>query len=102
MPKKTTAQPKKPERPPFKPLTDPIVVQEFLMGKHCLYGGSGWWKYEFCYGKVKLEVFFFKSKRNRALISIQAKKLTNIMKRMAKEPQSSTSACSTKKSILSG
>jgi len=51
LPKKTTAQPKKPERPPFKPLTDPIVVQEFLMGKHCLYGGSGWWKYEFCYGK---------------------------------------------------
>ena len=59
LPKKTTAQPKKPERPPFKPLTNPIVVKEFLMGKHCLYGGSGWWKYEFCYGKVKLEVFFF-------------------------------------------
>jgi len=41
----------RPERPPFKPLTDPVVVKEFLMGRHCLYGGAGWWKYEFCYGK---------------------------------------------------
>ena len=23
----------------------------FLLGQHCLYGGSGWWKYEFCYGQ---------------------------------------------------
>lgn len=50
LPKKTTVPPK-PERPPFKPLTDPVVVKDFLAGKHCLYGGSGWWKYEFCYGK---------------------------------------------------
>lgn len=35
----------------FEPQTDPVVVREFLMGKHCLYGGTGWWKYEFCYGK---------------------------------------------------
>ncbi|VDM50579.1 unnamed protein product, partial [Toxocara canis] len=31
------------------------IVQEnseFLTGKQCLYGGgTGWWKYEFCYGK---------------------------------------------------
>lgn len=27
------------------------VVKEFLRGEYCLYGGSGWWKYEFCYGK---------------------------------------------------
>jgi len=30
---------------------DPQVVKEFLKGEYCLYGGSGWWKYEFCYGK---------------------------------------------------
>ena len=29
----------------------PQVVKEFLRGEYCLYGGSGWWKYEFCYGK---------------------------------------------------
>ena len=45
----------RPERPPFKPLTDPVVVKEFLMGRHCLYGGAGWWKYEFCYGKTGYE-----------------------------------------------
>ena len=35
----------------MKPLTDPQVVRDFLMGDHCLYGGTGWWRYEFCYGK---------------------------------------------------
>lgn len=38
-------------REPVKPLMDPEVVKEFLRGDYCLYGGSGWWKYEFCYGK---------------------------------------------------
>lgn len=38
-------------RQPVKPMVDPQVVQEFLLGQFCLYGGSGWWKYEFCYGK---------------------------------------------------
>jgi len=38
-------------RQPFKPLMDPQVVQDFLKGDYCLYGGSGWWKYEFCYGR---------------------------------------------------
>ena len=31
------------------------VVKEFLRGEYCLYGGSGWWKYEFCYGKKVTE-----------------------------------------------
>lgn len=39
------------KREPFKPLMDPQVVKQFLKGEYCLYGGSGWWKYEFCYGK---------------------------------------------------
>jgi len=39
------------KREPFKPLMDPQVVKQFLKGDYCLYGGSGWWKYEFCYGK---------------------------------------------------
>jgi len=39
------------KRQPFKPLMDPQVVKDFLKGDYCLYGGSGWWKYEFCYGK---------------------------------------------------
>jgi len=43
--------PEQTQRQPMKPLMDPQVVQEFLLGQHCLYGGSGWWKYEFCYGQ---------------------------------------------------
>lgn len=37
-----------------KPVEAPIdtsPVESFLAGKNCLNGGSGWWKYEFCYGK---------------------------------------------------
>jgi len=47
----TSGQWKETVREPFKPLMDPEVVKEFLRGDYCLYGGSGWWKYEFCYGK---------------------------------------------------
>lgn len=34
----------------IKPL-DTSPVESFLAGKNCLTGGTGWWKYEFCYGK---------------------------------------------------
>lgn len=30
---------------------DTSPVESFLAGKNCLNGGTGWWKYEFCYGK---------------------------------------------------
>lgn len=40
---------------PFPKLTsipeDTSQVESFLEGKNCLTGGTGWWKYEFCYGK---------------------------------------------------
>ncbi|GAB0089102.1 endoplasmic reticulum lectin 1 [Sergentomyia squamirostris] len=32
-------------------ITDTTPVEAFLQGKHCLTGGTGWWKYEFCYGR---------------------------------------------------
>ncbi|XP_015118559.1 endoplasmic reticulum lectin 1 isoform X3 [Diachasma alloeum] len=34
---------------------DVTPVQSFLSGKHCLNGGNGWWKYEFCYGKSVMQ-----------------------------------------------
>nr|CAD7446825.1 unnamed protein product [Timema bartmani] len=37
-----------PKPPPSVKDTSP--VSSFLSGKSCLTGGSGWWKYEFCYG----------------------------------------------------
>lgn len=30
---------------------DTTQIENFLEGKNCLTGGTGWWKYEFCYGK---------------------------------------------------
>ncbi|KAL7635066.1 UNVERIFIED_CONTAM: hypothetical protein RMT77_014051 [Armadillidium vulgare] len=40
-------------RTPFppQPSMDRKLVEDFLNGDYCLQGGSGWWKYEFCYGK---------------------------------------------------
>ncbi|CAH3876675.1 unnamed protein product [Pieris brassicae] len=33
------------------PITDDSPVRAFLNGENCLNGGTGWWKYEFCYGR---------------------------------------------------
>lgn len=42
----------KSRREPFKQLNDPKIVKQFLKGEHCLHGGgSGWWKFEFCFGE---------------------------------------------------
>jgi endoplasmic reticulum lectin 1 len=30
---------------------DVEFLKGFLSGRDCLTGGTGWWKYEFCYGK---------------------------------------------------
>lgn len=34
-----------------QPVMDDSPVRAFLNGENCLNGGTGWWKYEFCYGK---------------------------------------------------
>ncbi|KAF0288671.1 Endoplasmic reticulum lectin 1 [Amphibalanus amphitrite] len=44
------------EPPPIttaRPLAvyDEKLVEDFLAGRHCLNGGTGWWRYEFCHGK---------------------------------------------------
>lgn len=31
--------------------TDKALLRQFLKGEFCLTGNSGWWSYEFCYGK---------------------------------------------------
>lgn len=35
---------------PHTSILDKQPVLDFLKGKNCLSGGSGWWKYELCYG----------------------------------------------------
>lgn len=36
---------------PKAPITDLTPIKEFISGNNCLTGGTGWWKYEFCYGR---------------------------------------------------
>ncbi|KAK6055458.1 glucosidase II beta subunit-like protein, partial [Cooperia oncophora] len=31
------------------------TVNRILSGRECIYGGEGWWRYEFCYGKTVLQ-----------------------------------------------
>ncbi|XP_054261897.1 endoplasmic reticulum lectin 1-like isoform X1 [Macrosteles quadrilineatus] len=42
--------PPTPSSPSPDVITDTSPVENFLSGKTCLHGGSGWWKFEFCYG----------------------------------------------------
>ncbi|XP_032515474.2 endoplasmic reticulum lectin 1 isoform X1 [Danaus plexippus] len=34
-----------------KTVRDEAAIKAFLNGETCLNGGTGWWKYEFCYGR---------------------------------------------------
>ncbi|XP_026732359.1 endoplasmic reticulum lectin 1 isoform X1 [Trichoplusia ni] len=43
------------ERKPLTVMTDDSPARAFLNGENCLNGGTGWWKYEFCYGKHVLQ-----------------------------------------------
>ena len=60
---------KETNRQPFKPLMDPEVVKQFLKGDYCLNGGSGWWKYEFCYGK-KVDQYHDEGQGRRTVINL--------------------------------
>ena len=37
--------------PPTPPTDRTTFLKDFFSGQQCLTGGSGWWKYELCYGK---------------------------------------------------
>lgn len=48
---------------------DSKLVNDFLSGEHCLYGGTGWWKYEFCYGR-KVEQYHQDAGGSKNIISL--------------------------------
>lgn len=56
--------PKLPESP-----VDTSPVESFLAGKNCLSGGTGWWKYEFCYGRY-VEQFHIDKNGKRISINL--------------------------------
>lgn len=45
------------------------LVKDFLSGDYCLFGGSGWWKFEFCYGK-KVEQYHEEKDSKKTIISL--------------------------------
>jgi len=77
-------------RQPFKPMMDAQIVKQFLKGEHCLVGGSGWWKYEFCYGK-KVDQFHIEENGEKTLINLgvfnQEKHLKWIQEHPTKKPK---------------
>lgn len=40
---------------------DVSPVKDFLSGSSCLTGGSGWWKYEFCFGRYVRQIHYEKN-----------------------------------------
>ncbi|GJQ82036.1 hypothetical protein Trydic_g6912 [Trypoxylus dichotomus] len=51
------------------PPTDTSPVESFLSGENCLHGGTGWWKYEFCYGK-SIEQYHIEKDKSKTSISL--------------------------------
>lgn len=56
-------------KPPPEIPTDTSPVESFLSGKNCLNGGTGWWKYEFCYGK-SVEQYHIEKDGSRTSINL--------------------------------
>ncbi|KAF7268236.1 hypothetical protein GWI33_018602 [Rhynchophorus ferrugineus] len=50
-------------------IVDTTPVKLFLQAKHCLYGGTGWWKFEFCYGK-SVEQFHIENDGSKISINL--------------------------------
>jgi len=73
------------KREPFKPLMDPQVVKQFLKGEYCLYGGSGWWKYEFCYGK-KVDQYHEEGNGKKTVINLGVYKEEDHLAWLEKHP----------------
>ena len=52
-----------------RPMIDTSPVEGFLSGKNCLHGGTGWWKYEFCYGR-SVEQYHVEKDKSKTSISL--------------------------------
>ncbi|KAK7864622.1 hypothetical protein R5R35_012401 [Gryllus longicercus] len=55
--------------PHAPPLTDTSAVNSFLSGQHCIVGGTGWWKYEFCYG-VSVSQFHIEKDGTKTVLNL--------------------------------
>lgn len=75
--------------PPETPI-DTSPVDSFLSGRNCIHGGSGWWKYEFCYGKY-VEQYHIEKDGSKTSINLgkfdRSKHLNWIEKNPQKRPK---------------
>lgn len=52
------------------PLSEPPgTIASFLSGDHCFHGGTGWWKYEFCYQK-KVDQYHMHEDRSKTIVRL--------------------------------
>ncbi|XP_068085318.1 endoplasmic reticulum lectin 1 isoform X2 [Anabrus simplex] len=71
-------------------MVDTSAASSFLSGKHCLVGGSGWWRYEFCYG-TSIDQFHQEKDGTRTVVHLgrfdKAKHLEWLEKNPHKRPK---------------
>ncbi|PNF24823.1 Endoplasmic reticulum lectin 1 [Cryptotermes secundus] len=84
------ASPSDPVRAESMPVPDTAPVLSFLSGKNCLDGGSGWWKYQFCYG-ISVDQYHVEKDGTKTVIQLgkfdKAKHLDWLEKNPHKRPK---------------
>ncbi|CAL4065075.1 unnamed protein product, partial [Meganyctiphanes norvegica] len=71
---------------PPQPSIDQKLVEDFLNGDYCLHGGSGWWKYEFCYGR-KVEQYHEGKDGSRTVILLGEFNVNDHLEWITKHPE---------------
>lgn len=77
---------------------DKKLVQDFLHGDHCLYGKSGWWKYEFCYSKTVMQ-FHQETDGSKTVISLGTWNKEDHLEWLTKNPHKKPKLISARKHI---
>jgi len=67
-PKVETKELKAPGEAYISKATDLNLIKQFLSGQHCLQGGTGWWRHEFCYGKYVHQFHKEKNKKTTVVL----------------------------------
>lgn len=79
-------------------MKDTTPVDEFLEGKNCLTGGTGWWKYEFCYGRYVRQYHVDKNTESSITLGIFKENLHKEF--LMKHPEKRPKAVGTRKQLF--
>ncbi|CAG7830478.1 unnamed protein product [Allacma fusca] len=80
-------------------LHDASFLNGFLEGKHCLTGGSHWWKFEFCYEKYVLQYHEEPGSSSRTEIILGKWDVEKHKEWLAKNPSKKSSSLESKKTV---